>query len=100
MKHFAPEYPFWSRRTAELFVLTVARNKSFSVSRAADDDWWISLPGKGLIDCASMEACETMAVNYILNEIGNEQDDDEPEDDRAYGDRRFQDARDRLGRTI
>lgn len=97
MKHFAPEYPFWSRRTVDLFVLTVARNKSFSVSRAADDDWWISLPGKGIRECQSMEECEAVAARYVLN-ADSEEPDDVTEDDRAYGDRRFQDARDRLGR--
>ena len=98
MKHFAPEYPFWSRRSAELFALAVAPNKSFSVSRDGDV-WWISLPGKGLLECDSMEECEAVAARYVLN-ADSDEPDDEPEDDRAYGDRRFQDARDRLGRTV
>jgi len=36
----------------------------------------------------------------ICRDVTEDFGSDEPEDDRAYSDRRFQDARDRLGRTV
>lgn len=80
MKHFPPQYPYWARRTAELYVLRVSQSKSFSVTRDGDD-WMIRIPGRGPLKCMSMEACEMLAMHHVLNPPECDEDDDEPEDD-------------------
>lgn len=51
------------------------------------DKWWTQI----LMINSSEDKCRDVTTDF---------EDDEPDDDRAYADRRFQDARDRLGRTV
>lgn len=99
MRHVTPPFPNWFRRSSELFTVAVAPGHSFSVSKDGDI-WWLCLPGKGLRQCDSMEACEQMALDFVLTADHSDEDDEPELDDRAYGDRRFQDAKYRLGRVL
>ena len=92
MKHFAPapindDRDHWLIRgdgcdcmllNSEADVYDYVRNY---------DKWWTQI----LMINSSEDKCRDVTEDFS---------DDEPEDDRAYGDRRFQDARDRLGRTV
>ena len=94
MRHFAPA-PINDDRDHWLMVgdgQCELKHSAAAVEheiREYGSEWWTTI----LLINSGHGICRDVTEDFA--DVTNE-----PEDDRAYGDRRFQDARDRLGRSV
>ena len=92
--------PIWHEHSATCFTVETSPNHSYGV-HVDGAAFIVVIPGQTLRKCCTRfeaeNACRAaMLWSMACNELADEYEDD----DRAYADRRFSDARERLERAV